>query len=170
MIFPVHLLIAFPVGLLIGAMILRSAVSLANTRIGPPSDIAVSSKDEDDWADYPIPGERRAPTAAIPVPTVGGGMAMTLCIVVVNVIVGAAIRIVIDDEPAPRGGRGLFGDAAFLARIVTLPVSFLVISGLLAAMLPTTFRRGCLVSGYILLICAGIAAICFVPIVLLGWR
>jgi hypothetical protein len=168
--FPLLLLIALPVGLLIGAVILRSAVNFANTRLGPPSDVAVSSKDDDDWADYPIPGERGAPAAAIPVPTVGGGMAMTLCIVVVNVIVGAAIRIVFVEVLALGGGRGPFDDGALLARILTLSVSFLVISGLLAAMLPTTFRRGCLVSGYILLICAGIAAICLVPILLLGWR
>jgi hypothetical protein len=172
MIFPFLILIALPVALLIGAAILRAAINLANGRIGPTSDEVLSSRDEDDWADYPIPGERANLTAAIPVPSVGSAMMMMLAVVIVNVIVGTAIQLVSGDEPVHRPGRfrGPFDDATFIARVVTLPVSFLVMSGLLAAMLPTTFRRGCLVAGFYFIICAGIAAIFFVPVFILGWR
>lgn len=172
MVFPFFILIALPAALLIGAAILRAAINLANGRIGPTPDAPVSSGDEDDWADYPIPGERGNPTAAIPLPSIGGGMTMMLAVVIVNVIVGAAIQLVIGDEPVPRPGRfrGPFDDATFVARVVTLPVSFLIMSGLLAAMLPTTFRRGCLAAGFYFMICVGIAAIFFVPVLILGWR
>jgi hypothetical protein len=171
MVFPFLILIALPAALLIGAAILRAAINLANGRIGPTPDARVSSGDEDDWADYPIPGERGNPTAAIPLPSIGGGMMMMLAVVIVNVIVGAAIQLVIGGEPARPGRfRGPFDDATFIARVVTLPVSFLIMSGLLAAMLPTTFRRGCLVAGFYFMICAGFAAIFYVPVLILGWR
>ena len=172
MIFPFIILIAFPVALLIAAAILRAAINLANGRIGPTPDDVVTSKDEDDWADYPIPGERTNSTDAIPLPSVGSGMMKMLAVMIVNVIVGAAIQLVIGSEPGPRPGRfrGPFDDSTFIARVVTLPVCFLIMSGLLAAMLPTTFRRGCLVAGFYIMICAGIAAIFFVPVLILGWR
>jgi hypothetical protein len=172
MIFPIIILIAFPVALLIATAILRAAINLANGRIGPTTDKVISSKDEDDWADYPLPGERANPTAAIPLPSVGRGMMMMFAVVIVNVIVGAAIQLVVGDEPARRPGRlrGPFDDTTFIARVVTLPACFLIMSGLLTAMLPTTFRRGCLVAGFYFMICAGIAAIFFVPVLILGWR
>jgi hypothetical protein len=172
MIFPCLILIVLPVALLIGVAILRAAINLANGRIGQTPGDVILARDEDDWADYPIPGERVNSTAAIPLPSVGSGMMMMLAVVIVNVIVGAAVQLVIGDEPAPRGGRlrGPLDDSTFIARVVTLPVSFLIMSGLLAAMLPTTFRRGCLVAGLYFMICAGIAAIFFVPVLILGWR
>ena len=172
MIFPLFLLIALPVALLIGSVILRAAVNFANRRLGPAPDHVIASEDEDDWADYPIPGDRTSSRTQIPIPTVGGGMVMMLCILVVNVIVGAAIHLVIGEEPAPRQGRfrGPLDDGILIARVLTLPVSFLVMSGLLAAMLPTTFRRGSLVAFFYFAICVGIAALFFVPIWVLGWR
>jgi len=169
MIFPFFILIGLPVALLVGAVILRSAITFANGRIGPVPDEIAPSRDESDWADYPIPGERANPATAIPKPTIGGGMLMVFAIVIVNVIVGAAIQLVIGDEPVPRRRRfrGPFDDAGFIARLVTVPVSFLVTAGLLAAMLPTTFRRGCLVAFFVFLICMGIAAIFYLPILAL---
>jgi hypothetical protein len=170
--FPLFMVIALPVGLLIGSVILRSAIGFANKRVGPADDAMVESRDEDDWADYPIPGARTEPRAQIPVPSVGGGMLMVLCIVVVNFIVGAAINLVLGEgfAPGPRRGGGLLVNSEILARLVTFPAGFLVMAGLLAAMLPTTFRRGCLVAFFCVLICLGIAAILFVPMYLLGWR
>jgi hypothetical protein len=171
MIFPLFLLIALPVALLIGSVILRAAVNFANRRLGPaPNDVFIP-EDEDDWADYPIPGARTSSSSQIPMPSVGGGMMMMLCIAIVNVIVGAAIQLVIGDEPAPRPGRirGPLDDGILIARVLTLSLSFLVTTGLLAAMLPTTFRRGCLVAFFYFAICIGIAALFFVPIWLLRW-
>jgi len=40
---------------------------------------------------------------------------------------------------------------------------------LLAAMLPTSFRRGCLVTLFYFLICVAIAAVILGPILFLGW-
>jgi hypothetical protein len=169
MIFPFFLLIAIPIALLIGSVILRAAVNLANWRLGPAQDCGVSSADEDDWADYPIPGDRTSSTTQIPMPSVGGGMVMTLCISIVNYVVLAVLQFVIADDSAPRHVRfrGPLDDGNLIARFLALPANFLVASGLLAAMLPTTFRRGCLVAFLCLAICIGIGALFLVPIWLL---
>jgi hypothetical protein len=170
MIFPLFLLIAIPAALLIGSVILRAAVNFANRRLGPARDSVVPSADEDDWADYPIPGDRTPPsTTQIPMPTVGGGMVMTFSVLIVNIIVAAVIQFVIGDDPAPRhfGFRGPLADGTFIARILTLPANFLVTAGLLAAMLPTTFRRGCLVTFFCCAICIGFGGLFLVPIWLL---
>lgn len=169
MIFPFFILIGLPVVLLVGAVILRTAITFANGRIGPVPDEIAPSRDDDDWADYPVPGERESPRTAIPMPTIGGGMMMVLAIVLVNVFVGAAIQLVIGDEPVPRRRRfrGPLDDVGLIARLVTVPASFLITSGLLAAMLPTTFRRGCLVAFFSFLISLGIAAIFYLPILAL---
>ena len=94
--------------------------------------------DDDDWGDYPIPGARESAATTIPRPSVFGTMWMLLAIAVVNVIVGAAIRIVIGAAEGP------FDDLAILGRLASLLVGFAVTAGLLASMLPTTLRRGCL--------------------------
>lgn len=96
-------------------------------------------------------------------PGIGRGMWMLLVIVIVNVIVGAAIQMVMGSDPGPRHRRGLFDDADFLARLATIPASFLVAAGLLAAMLPTRFSNGCLVALFYYLISIGIAIGIAVP-------
>jgi len=158
-------IIALPLSLWVGAMILRAAISLANKRIGPPPEPASFVEDEDDWGDYPLPGERQeGSSGAIPAPSIGGGMMMMMGIVIVNVVVGAAIHIVMGEERGPRrGGGGLLDDADFLAAVATVPASFLVTAGLLAAMLPTRFSRSCLVTLFYYLICIGIAIGIAVP-------
>jgi hypothetical protein len=156
MIAPFLIMIAIPVVLLIGAVVLRTSIALANRRLGPDTEDEYLPFDENDWADYPIPGERRHSTSRIPMPSVAAGIGMLLCIVVVNLIVGAGIQMALDDTTVS-------------ARIVTLPVGFVLTSGLLAAMLPTGFRRGCLIAGYFSAICIGIAALLAVPLWLLRW-
>jgi hypothetical protein len=158
------LFIALPLVLWIGAMILRAAISFANKRIGPAPEPSYLVEDDDDWGDYPLPSERERSSGAIPVPGIGRGMWMILAVVIVNVIVGAAIQVVMGEGPGPgRRGGGLLDDADFLARLITVPVSFLVTAGLLAVMLPTRFGRGCLVALFYYLICIGIAIGCAVP-------
>ena len=98
----------------------------------------------------------------IPRPSVFGAMWMLLAIAVVNVIVGAAIRIVIGTAEGP------FDDLTILGRLASLLVGFVVTAGLLASMLPTTFRRGCLVTLFAYLIGLAIAALVFTPLYVLG--
>jgi hypothetical protein len=140
-----------------GAMILRAAIGFANKRGGPSLEPNDTADDDDDWGDYPLPGKEERSPGAILMPGIGRGMWMLLVIVIVNVIVGAAIQMVMSSEPGPRHRGGLFDDADFLARLATIPASFLVTAGLLAAMLPTRFSRGCLVALFFYLICIGIA-------------
>src|SRR4029453_412135 len=99
MIFPFVFLVTIPVVLLIGAVILRAAIAFANGRLGAAADDKELPIGENDWGDYPIPGERRGSSSQIPVPSIAGGMGMMLCIVIVNIIIGAAIRLGIGDEP-----------------------------------------------------------------------
>jgi hypothetical protein len=154
--FPALVMFAIPIILLIGAVILRAAIALANRRLGQAADDEHWPVDENDWADYPIPGGRRGSSTQIPMPSVAAGIGMLLCIAIVNLVVGVGIRMVFDD-------------VALSDRIVVLPVGFVFTSGLLAAMLPTTFRRGCLIAGYCAAICLGIAALLAVPALLFGW-
>jgi len=170
MVFPI--LIALPIILLICAAILRAAVTLSNRGQGLSPDNWDLPLDENDWADYPIPSAKRGSRSRVPMPSLARGMMMVLCLAIVNIAIAAVIQIVIEGESTRRRGdfRNLWDDPLLLARIITLPVGFLVTSGLVAAMLPTTFRRGCLVSAYSAGICLGIAAFLVVPVHLLGWQ
>ena len=165
MIFPFLLLLVLPLVLWFGALILRGAITLANKCLSaPPETIDFPIDDDDDWGDYPIPGARESAATTIPRPSVFGAMWMLLAIAVVNVVVGAAIRIVIGAAEGP------FDDLAILGRLASLLVGFAVTAGLLASMLPTTFRRGCLVTLFAYLIGLAIAALVFTPLYVLGFR
>jgi hypothetical protein len=158
-------LLVLPLVLWFGALILRGAITLANKCLSiPPEPIDVPADDEDDWGDYPLPGERATGAATIPKPSVFGAMSMLLAIAVVNVIVGAVVRIVIGTVEGP------LDDLAILGRLVTVLIIFLVMAGLLASMLPTTFRRGCLVTLFTYLIALAIAVLVLAPLYVLGLR
>lgn len=162
-------LLVIPFGLLIGSAILRGAVSLANKRLGPPPESKYIVEDEDDWGDYPIAGQQPERTGGvIPTPSIGGGMLMMLAIMIVNGIVTFVFQMMMDDNPG--GGRGrLRGplDDMVITRLLSLPIGFFLMSGLLAVFLPTSFTRSCLVALYYFLICLGIAAVLMVPLGLL---
>jgi hypothetical protein len=171
MIFPILLLIAIPLALYISAVILRSAIGFANRKIGPPAEPAdYQVVDEDDWGDYPLPGDKQRTGEAIPVPGMSGGMLMMVAVLIVNAIVTFAVHLVVIGDGPARHRRGFVADKELIARFLSFGIGYFVMSGLLAAMLPTTYRRGCLVAGYYVVICLGIAAIFLVPMVLLGWR
>src|SRR5690242_17190903 len=108
-------LLLLPLVLWIGAIILRGAIALANKCLGaPPESIDFpTDDDDDDWGDYPLPGERERPATSIPKPSVFGAMSMLLAIAVVNLIVGAAVRIVFIEAERP------FNDLAMIAQLAT---------------------------------------------------
>ena len=161
---PILILLLVLLGLLISATILRGAIALANKRLGPPPESVYIPADEDDWGDYPIPGQAEPRASVIPTPSAGGRMFTILVIVIVNAAVTFVIRMAVAEDAAVRNGRG-----ADLSELLTLPVGFVLTAGLLAAMLPTTFGRGCLVTLFYFLICVAIAAVILGPIFFLGW-
>lgn len=170
MIFPVLGLLTIPAALFAGAVILRGAVGLANRQIGPPPERPsyYAAADEDDWSDYPLPGEpdRERTGGAIPTPGFLGAMGILISVAVVNFVVVMALRMAVGG-PVRRRGRDPFEDPDFLARLATAPIVFVLASLLLAAMLPTTIRRGLLVAFYFVLIAVAVGAIIAVPIYLL---
>jgi hypothetical protein len=169
MFFPFLGLLTIPAALFAGAVILRSAVGLANRQIGPPPERPsyFAAADEDDWSDYPLPGEpdRERTGGAIPTPGILGAMGILISVAVVNFVVVMAMRMAVAVPARPR--RDPLEDPDFLARLATAPIVFVLASLLLAAMLPTTIRRGLLVAFFFALIAVAVGAVIAVPIYLL---
>jgi hypothetical protein len=172
-IFPCFLLLALPLGLLIGSMVIRGAVSLANRnarRSAEPAYFVV--EDDDDWGDYPLPGRSHDErSGVIPMPGIGKGMGIMLCILVVNALLAIAIRVIVaedEDFGGNRRGRDFFGDAEVVSRLAALPIGFLVTTVLLCAMLPTRFGRACFVALYCCLICIATVFVVGVPLFAVG--
>jgi hypothetical protein len=95
---------------------------------------------------------------------------MFVVVLFVNLVVRGAIWAATGWDSVGYRDRDSLVDLDALVRFLSWPLIFLITSGLLAALLPTTFRRGCLVSLYILLICLPIAALILVPVFFLGCR
>lgn len=155
---------------MIGSVLLRFAVSLSNRSIGRPAEPnEYVVEDDDDWGDYPIAGSKpEAVSEVIPTPGLGKGMWIILCVVIVNAVIVFAIQMAFGEDPGPRRARGFFDDEQVLSRLATLPISFLIVSGLFSALLPTGFTRGLLVAFYYLVIGIGIAVLLALPIFALG--
>jgi hypothetical protein len=156
--FPFVFLFALPVGLLIGAVILRAAVSMANKCVGGPArepDYYDEDEDEEDWDGYMRPRRGRESGGAIPEPTLGRAMGIVLVSVIAILVVTVPIRLFLGLE-APVGG----GDDIFLlAQLITLVLGFVISAGVLAGMLPTSFARGCLVALFEYLIVLGVVGL-----------
>jgi hypothetical protein len=135
--------------LVLGSALLRAAVSLANTMIDPRK---ANPEPVDPFADWDWDGEledekprRKKKEKAVPEPGMGKGMmiastlgAATAFVAIVLAIFGSVVAedLFEDDEPA----------RIFVLVLFTLPFSFIGSALLLAAMLPTTFSRGLLVT------------------------
>lgn len=157
-------LIGLPIGLLIGAVILRAAVHFANKCLPSP----VERDYDEDWDDYDRP--RRRARSAIPDPALGKAMG----IVFVRFIVGFVISFVIGFFiGAGMAGMGRVGGGRpdpgiqLVATLIQLPIGFLINASILMPMLPTTFPRACLVVLFEYLIALAIAIIIAVPLVAL---
>lgn len=153
-------LVALPIGLLIGAVILRAAVHFANKVLPRPVE-----RDYDEWDDYDRP--RRASASAIPDPALGKAMGIVFVRFIVGFVVGAVIGFVMGVGAVGMGGGRPDPGLQVLSTLIQLPIGFLINAGILTPMLPTTFPRACLVVLFEYLISIAIGLIIAVPLVIL---
>ena len=166
----VALLIGVPIGLLIGALILRGGVSFANKCLPKKAE-----RDYDDWDDEddedddrPRRRRRRRATAAIPEPALGKAMGIVFVNAIIGFIISIPINVVMGVGFANVGGGRGDPMMSVFASLIQLPISFLANAGVLTAMLPTTFPRACLVVMFQYLIMIAIGVVIAVPLVVLG--
>ncbi|MCE9562970.1 MAG: hypothetical protein K8U57_13080 [Planctomycetes bacterium] len=152
----VGLLVAIPIGLLIGAAILRGAVSLANMCVGGEKPRSSYDDDYEDYGEYRRP-RRSNDGGSIPEPGIGQAMLIVLCTAILNGVLGLMAGFAV----------GVGGAAAqldqktvqILAQLVGLPIGFLTSSFVLTGMLPTSFGRACLVTLFQYVIVIAIAVV-----------
>lgn len=158
------MLFAIPLVLLVGAMILRSAVSLTNRVVGAGESRRYEDEDDDDYFALPPPSSSEE---AVPTPSIGKGMVIVLLIAIAHVIVGFVIRL-----PVGAGGMNVNGNpfqgTGLLVQLISLPIGFVISAAILSGMLPTRFARGCLVTLFEFLIILAIVAVFSVPMLVLG--
>ncbi|MEW4570730.1 hypothetical protein AB1L88_22930 [Tautonia sp. JC769] len=102
------------IGTLVGAIILRAAISLRNKLAGGPE-----TRD------------------AVPEPAIGKAMGITFVATLANLIAGSGVEQFVGGLAAPSSGEG--GGWNVIAQLVSLPVGLLVMAGMLSSALPTTF-------------------------------
>jgi hypothetical protein len=152
--------LGFLIALLIGAVVVRAAVSISNKLIGSPKrePETFGRVEEWEWDDEPEEEHpRRKREKAVPEPGVGkammiastGGVTNAFIVLVIGVFLEALDVDPIDEDLT----------IAVLA-VVSLPFSFVALTLLLTAMLPTTFWRAALVAfvHYALVVVIGIVA------------
>jgi len=129
--------LGFPLYLLTASFILFASVAISNAILGPRN------------APYPVRREERFRSPgrrAIPRPTIGQGA----MIVFMYLVITAGVCLLVIGAAA--GALGGAQDAAILVRLGSLLagslLSFLVLSAMCTALLPTTFARSCLVATF----------------------
>jgi hypothetical protein len=157
-------LIAIPIGLLIGAVILRAACWAANKCLPQPSSRYYDDDDEYDWDEDRPRRRRRSSAKAIPEPSMGQAMGIVFVNFIISFVVGFAIGFVMG-----AGGMGKDPAAVIVIQGLNLVLSFLIAAGVITAMLPTTFPRACLVVLFQYLIVLAIAIVIMVPLFVLGF-
>ncbi len=134
------------IALLIGSVVVRGAVSIANWLIGP-----IKTDDFGQWDDWDSDDEpaysrnrRRGGKKAIPEPGLGTGMLIAFITTIVNLAINfGAMVIMMEAFP---GFRRADESARLALAVLLLPVSFLAMTILIRAMLPTTFWRAAAVT------------------------
>lgn len=160
------LVFALPLGLLIGAVILRGGVSFANKCLPQPRSRDWDDEEDDyDWERPARRGRSRSATA-IPEPALGKAMGIVFVQFIIGFIISIPINLVMGAGAGaqPVGGRGAVDTAQLLASLIQLPIGFLISAGLRTSMLPTTFPRACLVVLFEYLIVFAIALAIGVPL------
>jgi hypothetical protein len=136
------LLVGLALGTLIGAIILRAAVSLYNKIFGGSS------------------------LSGVPEPDFGKAMGITFLTTLIQLVVRFLLGIA---GSAVAQGAGPNGKIVALGTsLLAIPVSFLVMAGLIAAMLPTTFPRALLVALFYMIIGILIVAVLVVALIAAG--
>lgn len=113
--------IFLPVLCLVGSIVLRAAVSWYNRFAGTTTN--------------PSP---------VPMPTLGRGMGIILVTTVAHIAAVFVSRLIVGIDLLPR--RDDQQAVGWLTQLVSLPVSVLVLAGMLKVTLPTTFSRAILVA------------------------
>ncbi|WP_439621733.1 hypothetical protein [Gemmata sp.] len=170
------MIVAIPIGLLIGAVILRGAVSLANMCVGGGQAPAADPYEDEYEGDHRRPryGRYKVDTG-IPVPSIGQAMVVVLLAGIANFVIQLVIVVAVvgvagggaganqrggfgANPQAGFGARGAgAGGAEMVANLISLPATFLVASLITSGMLPTSFGRACLVTLFQYLIVIAIA-------------
>jgi len=154
------MLVGIPIGLLIGAVILRGAVSITNSVLGSSGSRRYDYYDDDDDDEYyPTPRRRSRSGGAVPSPSIGKGMLIGFIILIVQSVLGFMINFVFGRGVAAANANAM--GAAIMSQLISIPVCFLVVATLLSALLPTTFGKACLVALFYILIVIAIAAVIF---------
>lgn len=134
------LVVALPLVIPAGAVLLRAAVGLTNRVLGRPIENRDYGYAEDD---YYLPAWH---ATAVPLPEFGKAAGITVVVALVDLTAGYGLSIVAEQA------RGLDRDAR---RIVfgaaSLVSAFLIQTGLLKLLVPTTFPRASLVAAFVLL-------------------
>lgn len=144
------------VALLIGSVLVRAAVALAN-RVLRPAEVPPDTFGQwDDWdSDEPAPKRRKKSARVIPEPSLATGMLVTFLSGLVNPFSIAALAVVAGaqlDDP-----QGLDELLPFALVALLLPVGFALFTLLLRLLLPTTFWRAALVAFFHTLIVVVVA-------------
>ncbi len=113
--------VALVIGTLIGAVVLRTACWLYNLFVG-----GAKSRD------------------AVPMPDFGKAMGIAFVAALVNMGTSFVVGLVVGGGMAAMGKD--LGAAQSVAQLVAVPVSFLVLAGMISGMLPTSFGRAALVA------------------------
>jgi hypothetical protein len=149
-------LIAVLVVLFVGATLLRAAVALANTTIGPVklnASIAWDWEAADDDDDLE---ELTRKSRAIPEPGLGQGMAILLVAGIIHfVIVFVLENVFVRDRDGHRGDLDEWGPPYLLGTAL----GFAVTTTMVASMLPTTGKRASLATFFFYLICVAVVAL-----------
>ena len=133
------LVFALVIGTAVGAVFLRAGISLYNKLAGGPG----------------------SPTS-VPEPTFGKAMGITFVTVLVNAVAGFAIGFVFAAAHWHRQRISRGRADSLIPQLISFPVSLLVMSAMLSAMLPTSFGRAVLVT-----LCYALIAVLVVGVLVL---
>ncbi len=137
------------IGLLIGSVIVRSAVALVNRMIGP-----VKTDDFGQWGDWDsdeepayVRNRRRGGEQAVPEPGFATGMLVTFVAGIAHLFIGVVVGILAADVL-----EDLFDDelVVFAVFVLSTPLVFAFVTLTVRTLLPTTFWRA-----------AGVAMLCY---------
>jgi hypothetical protein len=162
------LVVAIPIGLLIGAAILRAACSLYNKIAGATSTgRSIKSYPSPDESPGRFPGHegiQDQPSegfgdfreddrdygsrliVGVPEPEIPKAMGIVLVAGLANAVAKFCIGVAVVGGAAGGMGREGRAGAELLTDLISIPINFLIGSAILAAMLPTSFGKACLVT------------------------
>jgi hypothetical protein len=125
-----------------GSVIFRTAVILANRILGvsPTPELYHEYERLDEWIGY---RQIKRPILGIPEPAFSKGMLSILVLVLIDILAGIAVRTVFGVGPFEDYRSG--GPSVFMCHMVGLMLCYPLGAWVLSSILPSSFRRACLV-------------------------